>query len=386
MTKLFKFLFQYRYAFFVLLFLGTPAYIYAQAVGASGLVPCGAVSSVNYLDPNYYLSATSCNFCYFAKLIQNVVNFLVMVTIPISVAMFAWAGIKFFTAGANPKNIAQAKTIFRSVFIGFIITISGWLVVQVILQNITNQSFYLASSWTNLDCSEYNQYRARNKNVSDIFSPIQTPTGTQYPYPTTPTTPGTPTTSGGPAVNPIDVSSVGPNGVQAPIALSTSQSDQALAATYDQVQARYGDQIQAACANSSLPNCTQLVTATIAAESGGNPNAVSSTGARGLMQAMPGSPGSNCASTDTTCQINSGTGYLSTIYQQFPNTSNALAGYNSGISTSPYPSGTKPGLASSSDCPGLYAWQCATNPGGLTETRTYIANICRTMTLRGSGC
>ncbi|MBY0294271.1 pilin [Patescibacteria group bacterium] len=190
-----RFLFQYRYAFFVLLFLGTPAYIYAQAVGASGLVPCGAVSSVNYLDPNYYLSATSCNFCYFAKLIQNVVNFLVMVTIPISVAMFAWAGIKFFTAGANPKNIAQAKTIFRSVFIGFIITISGWLVVQVILQNITNQSFYLASSWTNLDCSEYNQYRARNKNVSDIFSPIQTPA----PNPNNPTSPANPTSPTNPS-------------------------------------------------------------------------------------------------------------------------------------------------------------------------------------------
>ena len=189
-----RFFFRYRYTLFVLLFLGTPAYIYAQAVGASGLVPCGAVSSTDYLNPNYYIQATSCNFCYFAKLIQNIVNFLVMVTIPISVAMFAWAGIKFFTAGANPKNIAQAKTIFRSVFIGFIITISGWLVVQVILQNITNQSYLQMGSWTNLDCSEYNQFRAREKKVSDIFSPIQTPTGTQYPYPTTPSSSPTPST------------------------------------------------------------------------------------------------------------------------------------------------------------------------------------------------
>ncbi len=308
-----------------------------------------------------------------------------MVTIPISVAMFAWAGILFFTATGDPKRINRARSIFRSVLIGFIITISGWLVVQVVLQSITRGDFYTANNWVNLDCSEYNQFRDRNRDISSVLTPVTAQPSTGYQYPTGTGTPSTPITIG-PAVTPIDVATVGPNGVAAPIALSTTQSDQSLTNTYDQVQAKYGDQIQTACANSPISNCVQLVTATIATESGGNPNAVSPVGARGLMQAMPGSPGSGCASTDTACQINGGTGYLNTIYKQFPDIPNSLAGYNSGISTSPYPNGTKPGLAASSDCPGLYAWQCIINPGGLTETRGYVANICRTLALRGSGC
>ncbi|MBY0473218.1 lytic transglycosylase domain-containing protein [Patescibacteria group bacterium] len=372
---------------FVVLF-GLPALALAQA---SELVPCGVPRFTSYFDPNYYVQATSCNFCYFAKLIQNIVNFLVMVTIPISVGMFAWAGILFFTNAGNPKRIARARSIFRSVLIGFIITITGWLVVQVILQSVTNQDYSKMGSYFSIDCHIYNgpndgkSVRPRNLDISQVLTPVSAPPS-GYQYPTNPNNPSGPITPAGPAVTPIDVQTVGPNGMAAPIALSTTQSDLNLIITYDEVQAKYGDQIQAACNGSSVPNCTQVVTATIAAESGGNPNAISSTGAKGLMQAMPGSPGSDCASTDTQCQINGGAGYLNTIYKQFPDIPNSLAGYNSGISTSPYPNGTKPGLAPSSDCVGLYAWQCVTNPGGLQETRGYVANICRTLTLRGTGC
>ncbi len=190
----------FRIGIFFVLFC-IPAYVYAQSVGASGLVPCGAVTSANYFNPMYYLSATSCNFCYLAKLIQNVVNFLVMVTIPISVAMFAWAGIMFFTATGNPKKIARAKGIFSSVFIGFIITIAGWLVVQIVLQTITNGGFYSANNWVNLDCSEYNQFRLRNADVSQILTPAPTANIPTSPSPT----PGTPSPSPIPSATP-DVS------------------------------------------------------------------------------------------------------------------------------------------------------------------------------------
>ncbi|MBY0473219.1 pilin [Patescibacteria group bacterium] len=203
MKAIARFFFRHKYSFLLLLFLATPLYIYAQSVGANGLVPCGAVSSSNYslLNPSYYLQATSCNFCYFAKLIQNIVNFLVMVTIPISVGMFAWAGILFFTNAGNPKRIARARSIFRSVLIGFIITITGWLVVQVVLQSITNPNFYSANNWVNLDCSEYNQFRSRNVDISSVLTPTVAPTApsTEYPYPPGTGTPATsgPTPSGG---------------------------------------------------------------------------------------------------------------------------------------------------------------------------------------------
>ena len=191
MKAMARFLFRHKYSFILVLFLGTPLYIYVQA---NGLLPCGTISSGNYslLNPTYYLQATSCNFCYFAKLIQNIVNFLVMVTIPISVTMFAWAGILFFTATGNPKRITRARSIFRGVLIGFIITITGWLVVQIVLQSITRGDFYSANNWVNLDCSEYNSSRERNRDLNSLLTPVVAPPAPGYQYPTGPGTNPTP--------------------------------------------------------------------------------------------------------------------------------------------------------------------------------------------------
>ncbi len=175
---------RYRYIIFsiiTLLLLTTPVLVSAQG---DGLVSCGVSS-----DP---MAATGCNFCYLAQLIQNVVNFLVMVTIPISVAMFAWAGIMFFTSAANPKRITQAKKIFSSVFIGFMIAIFGWLGVQVILQTITSSN-YSPSSFVNLsNCEQYNTYRPRDIRVTDILNGSTLVPGGTVPGGTNPGVPGTP--------------------------------------------------------------------------------------------------------------------------------------------------------------------------------------------------
>jgi len=148
-----------------------PLLVLAQtSYPSGGLVPCGAVSYV--VGTNTYLGASECNFCFLAQLIQNIVNFLIMVAIPISVAMFAWAGIKFFTSAGNPKAIGQAKKIFSSVFIGFLIAISGWLVVQVVLQTITKSSFYSASSWTSVgQCAQLstNANRPRDYDINTLL-------------------------------------------------------------------------------------------------------------------------------------------------------------------------------------------------------------------------
>ena len=254
-----RFLFRHKYSFILALFLATPLYIYAQSVGAEGLVPCGAVSSSNYslLNPNYYLQATACNFCYLAKLIQNVVNFLVMVTIPISVAMFAWAGILFFTATGDPKRINRARSIFRSVLIGFIITITGWLVVQVVLQSITRGDFYTANNWVNLNCDQMyggtdQPNRPRNIDISQVLSTLQVAPGTS---------------GGSSSVSPGQPGSVDGTAV---------------------TRAARSGELQAACVNNSTADCS-LLQAICVVESGCNPQTTgcNSAGACGPMQIKP---------------------------------------------------------------------------------------------------
>jgi hypothetical protein len=359
---------------FALLFF-FPVLTYAQV---SGLVPCGNAQFTNYFDPAYYLNATGCNFCYLAKLIQAVVNFLIMVTIPISVGMFAWAGILFFTSAGNPKRISRARSIFSAVFWGFVIALSGWLLVQVVLQAITRSDFYSANNWVNLDCNnpDIQRNRPRDINIGSVIngnSLVSTAPGTGTGGGTTGGT-----TGGGSA----DLSAV-----------QNAINSQAL---------------QSACAQSSAVDCS-LLQAICAVESGcgqnvGGPSGCNTAGACGPMQILP----------ETACSTNSSisgcngskVGNLSAVQAALQNsaisatlatqilTANSsacggdldctIAAYHGGIGAT----------APSINCPGQQKWQCQYDTNsrttgqpcsnttndcvpntGYQATRSYVPNV-----------
>jgi Soluble lytic murein transglycosylase and related regulatory proteins (some contain LysM/invasin domains) len=79
----------------------------------------------------------------------------------------------------------------------------------------------------------------------------------------------------------------------------------------------------------------RLIIAQIRQESGGNPNAISSAGAIGLMQIMPATGASECGLTreqlfDPELNIRCGVKYLRKLYDQFRDWKLALAAYNAG--------------------------------------------------------
>ena len=135
---------------------------------STALVPCG-----NATDST---GATSCNICELAKLTQNMINFLLMLAIPIAAALFAWAGFLYFTAAVKPAQISQAHKIFSAVFIGFAIALSGYTIVQTLLNGLLNQSFQTGQvSLTSLSCD--NAKRPRTNIIPEIFETLFTPTG-----------------------------------------------------------------------------------------------------------------------------------------------------------------------------------------------------------------
>ena len=140
---------------------GTSA-ISGNSTGVSSfLVPCGLTSA------DSPLGATSCTICSFGQLIQNLINFLIILAIPLSAGLFAWAGILRFTSYGNTSRLAKSKSIFKSVAIGLAIALSGYLIVQTLLNSLMNQNFFSNGwSWKTLNCSGD---RPRQSKVSDIF-------------------------------------------------------------------------------------------------------------------------------------------------------------------------------------------------------------------------
>ena len=217
---------------------------------ASWLVPCGGSPG----QPTIPTIAAGCNLCNFGQLIQNIINFLIIISVPLSAALFAWAGFLLFSAGDNKGKVTQAHKIFSSVFIGLVIALSGYLIVQTLMNALLNKNFAQGGwSWRTLQCSTD---RPMTSNVSQIFNNLFNPTGTGGGI-------TVPTTSGG-----------GGGTATGNVLQGVNNS------------AQYGTQFQTACNSDTA--CISAAQALCAIESGCNANvSASEKGALGLMQILP---------------------------------------------------------------------------------------------------
>ncbi len=111
--------------------------------GAGGLVPC---------------AGPDCNFLDFITLIENVIDFLMTIAIPLSAILFSWAGFLYLTSSANPGDRGKAQKIFQNVFWGLTITFSAWLIVNL----FTN--FFLDT-----DVDEVFQKQGRIDSIHEII-------------------------------------------------------------------------------------------------------------------------------------------------------------------------------------------------------------------------
>jgi len=96
---------------------------------AAGLVPCGG------------LNEPKCDFPQLIVIAQKVINFLIFyLAAPLAAVSFAWAGIMMMTSRGNEQQVTQAKQIFWYVFLGFIISLSAWLIVSMIINALVDKN------------------------------------------------------------------------------------------------------------------------------------------------------------------------------------------------------------------------------------------------------
>lgn len=116
--------------FFLIILLGAILILPAQAA----IVPC----------------TTNCQVCDILKLVQNIINFFLQISVPLATAMFLAAGILILTAGDSTQRLELGKTIFKNAVIGFAIVLCAWLFINTILNVLAGQEFPMP--WNKIQC------------------------------------------------------------------------------------------------------------------------------------------------------------------------------------------------------------------------------------------
>ena len=341
-------------------------------------LPFAAHAAIPFFGPIIPSGSNVCpaGFGLLITVINNIISFALTLAIVFWLPLrIAYAGFLYVINPGDTGNVSKAHGILISTIVGIVVALAAWMIVDALMAVLYNPTA-VGGTWSNLVTGGDICLNQAGSTAGAGLN--QAPTGV--------TVTPTPTASG----TAFTFNSSSPSGPQS-ITFNTTQSDADLQAGYNNVANQYSTEINQACTG-SFSNCSIVVTALIAQESSGNPTTGCNTeGACGLMQVLGSAGGRTCAATDTSCitsQIQLGLQQLANNYNSFQSISNALAAYNSGATTQAgqSASGLNSAMVASVNCPGLYAWQCPTNPGGLAETQGYVANICRDIALNGGSC
>lgn len=112
---------------FIAILLFLPVFVSAQ-----GIVP--------QCDGN------DCQAFHLVQLAQNIINWLITISVFVAVGLIAYAGFQLVISGGNQSARTQAHSMVWSVVIGFIIMLSAWLVVDIFLRVLTGDGLN-SSRW-----------------------------------------------------------------------------------------------------------------------------------------------------------------------------------------------------------------------------------------------
>lgn len=83
--------------------------------GAGGLIPC---------------AGPDCNFSHVIQFANKIIDWLMRIAIPVTAALFSYAGFLYLTSGGDSGKKTAAHKVFKSVFIGFVMALSAWIIVN----------------------------------------------------------------------------------------------------------------------------------------------------------------------------------------------------------------------------------------------------------------
>ena len=358
--------------------------LFAAPASAAGLVPCGTTANPRM-----------CTVCDFFKLIQNIINFFLFVSVPLVTLAAIYIAFLFMFSGGSPKRIEDAKSKLWLVVWGIFWIFGSWLVLNTVLNIVAKQSVF-PWPWNQINCSVS---APSTETPTPGYKSTMLP-DTQAALSRLDNNPPLPAAEfGGGATGGGGAGGTWEEGVQTDTTGYVSYSADIEHAGLEQVEpsAPYSTAepinpvVDPIVQQANIKGIDQnLVKAIIQAESSGNVNAIhvdkDGQASYGLMQVRPDTARRYDAAlaglTDTqvgerlkdpnyNTQI--GTAYLQDLAAKYGSDLNSvIAAYNGG-----------PGANKSSiDCPGSARWQCQwdntaqTVPNtGYAVTRNYVTKV-----------
>ncbi|MEK7579788.1 MAG: pilin [Patescibacteria group bacterium] len=131
-----------------LFFLFSPLIV--SAVDYLPLVPCGRKDLDN---PNTPEIEGACTRCDTFRLAKNIIDFVLQGLIPpIAAVLFIYGGLVILLAGARPSWISHGKDVFWNTFIGIVIILASWMIVNTFIQSFGPDK--VKGSWFKFTCKD----------------------------------------------------------------------------------------------------------------------------------------------------------------------------------------------------------------------------------------
>jgi len=128
---------------FIIAVLLLPDLVLAQTIQADGTLAAG--------DGFVPCEGAECNACHFVVMANTIIRWMMGIIAVLFAVVAVMAGWGLVTSAGNPGAVADAKKKFINTFIGFVIVLGAWLLIDTIMLGLTGEQ---SGSWANVECTQ----------------------------------------------------------------------------------------------------------------------------------------------------------------------------------------------------------------------------------------
>jgi len=97
------------------------------------------------------VSGVGCGVCDFFHLVENIINFMLLVVFPLAAAFIVYGGFMIMVSTGSPERVKSGRDIIATAVVGLAIALAAWLVIDLILQIIVDPSV-ISAPWNEISC------------------------------------------------------------------------------------------------------------------------------------------------------------------------------------------------------------------------------------------